>query len=63
MEKLFVTEDGQRLEATGETLEAILSVRAEAEKEKLQKEEKAKAKESLLQRLGITSEEAKLLVS
>jgi len=63
MTKIYITEDGKRVEATGEALQAILDTQAEAEAMRIAKEAKAEAKAALLQRLGITAEEAVLLLS
>jgi hypothetical protein len=67
MTKLFITEDGERIEATGEVLQQILDTQAEFENMRLVKEAeelaKAEAKAALLERLGITADEAKLLLA
>ena len=66
MEKIYVTVDNKRIEATGEILESIIDFQT-SEKNRLEESVKlaneAKAKrEALLERLGITEEEAKLLL-
>lgn len=67
MTKLFVTIDGERIEATGEMLEYILATQAEMQAIKDAEAAKeladAEAKAALLARLGITADEAKLLLS
>ena len=67
MTKIYISEDGNRIEATGEILQQILDTQAELEAARIAKEaeeaEKAEAKAALLQRLGITAEEAILLLS
>ena len=67
MAKIYVTIDGETVEATGEILEEILQFQAEEKAKTLAKENeekvKAKAKAELLDRLGITAEEAKLLLA
>jgi hypothetical protein len=67
MAKIYITEDGNRVEATGEVLQQILDTQAEFENMRIAKEAeeaaKAEAKAALLARLGITAEEAVLLLS
>jgi hypothetical protein len=67
MTKIYITEDGERKEATGEVLQQILDTQAEFENMRLVKEAeelaKAEAKAALLERLGITADEAKLLLA
>jgi hypothetical protein len=67
MTKIYITEDGNRIEATGEVLQQILDTQAEFENMRIAKEAeeaaKAEAKAALLARLGITAEEAALLLS
>ena len=67
MTKIYITEDGNRIEATGEVLQQILDTQAELAAARIAKEAeeaaKAEAKAALLERLGITAEEAILLLS
>jgi hypothetical protein len=66
-EKIYVGIDDERIEATGQMLQDILDYRAakKLNKEALEAEAEAKAtaKVELLERLGITEDEAKLLLS
>ncbi len=65
-EKIFIGIDDKRIEATGDVLEKILKDRADYEKAlqvaEAEKSAKAEAKAALLERLGITAEEAVLLL-
>jgi hypothetical protein len=67
MEKIYVTVDNERIEATGELLEEVMTNQLEAKElaEKRINDEKikAQAKAALLDRLGITADEAKLLLA
>jgi len=67
MEKIYIQENKEKIEATGEVLEQILADRqAEAEAKvakQAEAEAKATAKAALLTQLGITAEQAKLLLS
>lgn len=67
MEKLTKYEDGKHLEIVGEELEEILQLRKDAAERKLAEEQTLKdaeiAKAALLNRLGITEDEAKLLLA
>ena len=67
MEKIYIQENQEKIEATGEVLEQILADReAEAQAKALKQAEaeaKAQAKAALLERLGITQDEANLLLS
>jgi len=67
MAKIFVNVDGVDIEAKGEVLQEILDYRAkwkaEADAKLAEAEAKAEAKTALLERLGITEDEAKLLLS
>jgi len=67
MEKIYIQENQEKIEATGEVLQQILSDReAEAEAKALKQAEaeaQATAKAALLSKLGITAEEARLLLS
>lgn len=65
--KIYYAEDGIRKEATGEILESILAVEAATEAKKSAEEaaatKAATDKAALLAKLGITADEAKLLLS
>jgi len=67
MEKIYIQENQEKIEATGQVLEQILADRqAEAEAKALKQAEaeaQATAKAALLSKLGITAEEARLLLS
>ena len=67
MTKIYVGIDNEKVEATGEVLEQILKDREELEQKRAliaqQEADALAAKTALLERLGITAEEAKLLVS
>jgi len=64
--KIYYAEDGIRQEATGEILETILGLQAAVEAKKLadqaQAAKAAADKAALLIKLGITADEAKLLL-
>jgi carboxylesterase type B len=66
-DKIYVQIDDKKIELTGEALEAFLADRAIIESTRaIAEAEKAKAeiaKAALLERLGITADEAKLLLS
>ena len=66
-EKIYITVDDERIEATGEVLEQILLDRENAKQRQIaeaaEAEAKAQAKVALLERLGITEDEAKLLLA
>jgi len=51
------------IEATGDELANILEIRKEAEEAQLKKEANETARAALLDRLGITEDEAKLLLA
>jgi len=67
MEKIFVAVDNERIELTGADKEAFLAQReidlAAATAKQAEAEAKAQAKAALLKRLGITADEAKLLLA
>lgn len=67
MTKIFITEDGERIEATGEVLQAILDTQAAEQAKQAERaaeaEAKATAKAALLERLGLTADEAALLLA
>lgn len=64
---IYFNEDGEKREATEAEIEQLLIDQAEAKArqlaEKAEADAKADAKAELLARLGITAEEAKLLLS
>lgn len=62
-EEFFTTEDGVRRPATKAEIETVLTAREKALQREADKVAKAIAKEELLARLGITEDEAKLLLS
>lgn len=66
-EIIYYGDETGRYEATGDILQQILTDRAEyeAEQKRIKEEQiaKATAKAALLDRLGITEEEARLLLS
>lgn len=67
MTKIYITEDGERVEATGKALEQVLTFQAQFQAEREAAEAKAETdaigKAALLERLGITADEAKLLLN
>jgi YbbR domain-containing protein len=67
MSKIFVNDNGVDIEATGEVLQNIMDFQAKCKLEKsnqeAEAEAKAQAKTDLLERLGITADEAKLLLA
>ena len=67
MEKIFVAIDNKRIELTGADKEAFLAQReidlAAAAVKQAEAEAKATQKAALLERLGITADEAKLLLA
>ena len=67
MTKIYITEDGNRIEATGEVLTQILETQAAMQAKQAEESAVAKArataKAALLDRLGITADEAALLLS
>lgn len=66
MEQIFITVNDERIEATGEVLQQIVADRDNAKQKKiadeLEAKAKADAKAALLERLGITADEAALLL-
>jgi hypothetical protein len=66
-EKIFVGIDSERVELTGAAKEAYLAQKEldflEDERIAAKMQQKADARAALLERLGITAEEAKLLLS
>jgi hypothetical protein len=67
MEKIFVAIDNERIELTGDDKKAFLAQRAidlaSAAAKEAEAQAKAQAKAALLEKLGITEDEAKLLLS
>ena len=67
MEKIIICVDNEHIEAKGEVLKQILLDRENFEKREIAKaaeaETQATAKAALLAQLGITEEQAKLLLS
>jgi len=65
-EKIFISIDDERIELTGEALDAFLADRAKMQEELQAEQEKlaelAAKRAELLARLGITEEEAKVLL-
>jgi len=66
MEKIYIQENQEKIEATGEVLEQILADReAEAEAKALKQAEaeaKAAQRQVILDKLGLTADEAQLLI-
>jgi hypothetical protein len=62
MEEFYTTEDGVRRESTEEEIAQILKLRQEIEDREADKIANEAAKTALLERLGITEDEAKLLL-
>ena len=66
-EKIYIQIDDEKIEATGEILKEILDRREKAkllkESQAAEAQAKAQAKAELLERLGITADEAKLLLA
>lgn len=66
-EKIYVNVNGENIEATGELLEQLLSQRKQYADDQIVKtaeaESKASAKSALLAKLGMTQDEANLLLS
>ena len=63
MEKLYVQINGERMEATGEALEEILELKAKRETEEIARLKAASDKMAILAKIGLTADEAKLLLS
>jgi hypothetical protein len=67
MEKIFVAVDNERIELTGDDKKAFLAQKAidlaSAAAKEAEAQAKAQAKTALLEKLGITEDEAKLLLS
>ena len=62
-EQFFTTEDGVRRPATQTEIETVLQARERATQREADKVAKAANKAALLVKLGITDDEAKLLLS
>ena len=62
MEKFYTTEDGVRRESTAEEIAEIVKLRQEIEDRQADKIANSAAKAALLERLGITADEAALLL-
>jgi hypothetical protein len=62
MEEFYTTEDGVRRESTAEEIAEIVKLREETEEREADKISREVAKTALLERLGITEDEAKLLL-
>ncbi len=66
-DKIYIQNDNEKIELTGSALADFLDVQKEIREAELAKEAeaetKATAKAALLDRLGITADEAKLLLS
>lgn len=62
-EEFFTTEDGVRRPSTELEIAAVLALREKTAQREADKEAKATAKAELLAKLGITAEEASLLLS
>ena len=66
-DKIYIQNDNEKIELTGTALADFLNVQEEIKNAELAKaaeaEAKATAKAALLERLGITAAEAKLLLS
>ena len=63
MEKLYVQINGERMEATGEALEEILELKAKRETEEIARLKAASDKMAILAKIGLTADEAALLLS
>jgi len=65
-EKIFISIDDERIELTGEALDVFLADRAKMQEELQAEQEKlaelAAKRAELLARIGITEEEAKILL-
>ena len=66
-EQIFVHRDGQRIEITGVELEAFLADRVQMQEEDIARQveldTKAVQKSAILERLGLTEEELKVVLS
>lgn len=62
-EQFFTTEDGLRRPSTELEIETVLAARERATQKEADKVAKASDKAALLAKLGITADEAKLLLS
>jgi len=66
MEKIYIQENQEKIEATGEVLEQILADRKAEAKAKAFKQAEAEAKEiakaAILDRIGLTADELKTIL-
>ena len=63
MDKIYVQVNGQKIEATGEILADILELQEQVKADRAAEAKAALDKAALLAKLGITADEAKLLLS
>ena len=63
MDKIYVQVNGEKIEATGEILADILALQEQVKADKETEAQAATDKAALLAKLGITADEAKLLLS
>ena len=63
MDKIYVQVNGEKIEATGEILADIVALQEQVKADKAAAEQAASDKAALLVKLGITADEAKLLLS
>ena len=63
MDKIYVQVNGQKIEATGEILADILELQEQVKADRAAEAKAALDKAALLAKLGITTDEAKLLLS
>ncbi len=63
MDKIYVQVNGEKIEATGEILADILALQAQVETDKLALAQADIDRAAVLAKLGITADEAKLLLS
>ena len=63
MDKIYVQVNGEKIEATGEILADILALQEQVKADRAAAEQAVIDKATLLAKLGITADEAKLLLS
>ena len=63
MDKIYVQVNGEKIEATGEILADILALQEQVKADRAAAEQAVINKAALLAKLGITADEAKLLLS
>ena len=63
MDKIYVQVNGEKIEATGEILADILELQEQVKADRAAEAKAALDKAALLAKLGITADEAKLLLS